>query len=211
MRTSTLLTILLGAALPGALAAQGDPRLERVDPAARSEVARVIDSLHAVGVPAEPLIDKALEGTAKHASAALIAAAVRRWGQQLSTARGALGAHAGEPELVAGASALRSGVATAVLGQIAAAQPGGDMLVPLAALTELIGQGIPVDSAAAAVLRVAQSGGQEADYRGIGRETASTHAPTGLPAAAAGRAPGQGGGAPPSVPGAGRGRGQGRP
>jgi hypothetical protein len=211
MRAPTLLTILLGATLPGVLVAQGDPRLDRVDPAARAQVARVIDSLHALGVPAEPLIDKALEGTAKHASAALIAAALRNWGGQLATAQNALGAGAEEPEVVAGASALRSGVATTVLTQIAAARPGRDMLVPLAVLTELIGQGIPADSAAAAVVRVALRGGQEEDYRGIGRETATAHAPVGTPIGApagTGRPTTPAGGPPGTPPGSGHGHGR---
>jgi hypothetical protein len=207
MRVRSFQFILAGVILPSALVAQGDPRLQRVDPDARSEVARVIDSLHAVGVPAEPLIDKALEGTAKHASAALIAAAVRGWGQQLATSRAALGPRAETDAVIAGGSALRGGVSTTVLAQIAESRPGKDLVLPLTILTELINAGIPVDSAAAAVLRVSQRGGPDAQFRALGDAAATART---TPAVAGGR-PATAGGPPSTLPSSGRSRGRGRP
>jgi hypothetical protein len=207
MRRQLYLTILAGVILPSALAAQGDPRLQRVDPDARAEVARVIDSLHAVGVPAEPLIDKALEGTAKHASAALIAAAVRGWGSQLATSRATLGPRADTDEVIAGGSALRGGVSATVLAQIAESRPGKDMLLPLTILGELIRLGMPVDSAAAAVLRVSQRHGSDAAFRDLGEAAAVART---TPAAAIGRTP-TAAGPPASIPATGRSRGRGRP
>ena len=53
-----MLTVLL---LVTQVAVQ-DPRLERLDPETRSLVVSVVDSARAVGLPGEPLIQRALEG-----------------------------------------------------------------------------------------------------------------------------------------------------
>lgn len=149
--------------------AQADRRLDRLDAGTRATVAQLVDSLRAARVPAEPLIDKALEGRAKGAPGPRIVDAVRQWGRELAEARGALGPRASAEELIAGASVIRSGVATTVLGQIAAARPGRDLLTPLSVLWELTAQGIPTDSAAAAVLNVARQGGRDEDFHGLER------------------------------------------
>src|SRR5437868_1151000 len=86
-------------------------RLEgRLDKRALPSVERVIDSAYALGIPAEPLVDKALEGQSKGAASEQIVAAVRRLAGELATAREALGTNSLTSELAAGALALRSGV-----------------------------------------------------------------------------------------------------
>jgi hypothetical protein len=139
---------------PGATA---DARLgARLDARTRAEVVRVIDSVGRLGLPAEPLVDKALEGASKRADGARIVAAVRRLAGALGTARAALGERASEGELVAGASALHGGVSVAAISQLREERPGQSLTVPLAVLSELIARGVSADTATRTVLALTE-------------------------------------------------------
>jgi hypothetical protein len=134
-------------------AAAQDPRLDRLSPEARAPVAALLDSARAAGLPIEPLMQRALEGTAKRAAGELVVAAVRRLAADLGRARTALGR--GSPaELAAGAAALRAGAPAEVLTALRRSRPS-PLTVPLAVLTDLVASGVPVDSATAAVLALA--------------------------------------------------------
>jgi hypothetical protein len=135
-------------------AAAQDPRYERLDPDTRSRVSAVIDSARAVGLPTEPLIQRALEGVLKGASGDRIVAAVRRLATDLVTARDALGASASPAELEAGVAALRAGARPPVLAHLRERRHQS-LTVALAVLADLAARGVPVDSAAAAVLVLA--------------------------------------------------------
>jgi len=159
-RAGLLLSWLLAAAAP--LRAQ-DPRLAaRLDPAALRSVQPLVDSARALGLPAEPLVSKALEGAAKRASAERIAAAVRALLADLRTARVALGPGADGPAVAAGASALRAGIRPEDLHRLRDA--GGGAAVPLAVLAELVARGVPADTAVEAVLELARHGVAEPEY-----------------------------------------------
>jgi len=131
-----------------------DPRLERLDPETRSLVASVVDSARAVGLPGEPLIQRALEGVTKGAQGPRIVAAVRRLATDLGTARSALGTRATTPELEAGVAALRAGAGPQVLTQLRDARRP-PLTMALAVLADLVTSGVPVDSASAIVLAFA--------------------------------------------------------
>ncbi len=148
------LAVGLVATLLARPAAAQDPRLERLDAGTRPLVAALVDSARTAGLPAEPLVQRALEGTIKGASGDRIVAAVRRLAADLGRARDALGPAASPPELEAGAAALRAGASPAVLVQLRRSRPQR-LTVPLAVLTDLVASGVPVDSAAAAVLALA--------------------------------------------------------
>ena len=148
------LAVGLVATLLARPAAAQDPRLERLDAGTRPLVAALVDSARTAGLPAEPLVQRALEGTIKGAPGDRIVAAVRRLAADLGRARDALGPAASPPELEAGAAALRAGAAPALLTKLRRArrQPP---TVPLAVLADLVASGVPADSAAAAVLALA--------------------------------------------------------
>jgi len=148
------LAVGLVATLLARPAAAQDPRLERLDAGTRPLVAALVDSARTAGLPAEPLVQRALQGTIKGAPGDRIVAAVRRLAADLGRARDALGPAASPPELEAGAAALRAGASPAVLVQLRRSRPQR-LTVPLAVLTELVASGVPVDSAAAAVLALA--------------------------------------------------------
>src|SRR5437870_2517243 len=113
-----------------------------------------IDPARAAGLPTEPLVQRALEGATKGAPGPLIVSAVQRLAADLGRAREALGPGTTPPELEAGAAALRAGAGPAVLTQLRRARRQ-TIAVPLAVLTDLVASGVPVDSAAAAVLALA--------------------------------------------------------
>lgn len=136
-------------------AAAQDPRLaHRLDSATAAAVAAAIDSARADGLPVEPLVQRALEGSAKHAGSDRIVGAVRRLAGELAVARSALGRESSPAELDAGASALRAGVRPGELTLLRKrrTQP---LTMALATLTDLVTGGVPPDSAAAAVLALA--------------------------------------------------------
>lgn len=165
-RRMAVLPLALSLLVPRAAVAQ-DPRLERrLDSATFRAVSAAIDSADRLGLPVEAMVQRALEGAAKHASSAQIVAAVRRLGQDLGTARDALGAASSQAEIVAAASALRGGVRVIDLTRLRQRRTQ-DLTVALATLADLVTSGVPPDSAAAAVIALAASArdDQIADFR----------------------------------------------
>ncbi|PYO27581.1 MAG: hypothetical protein DMD73_08780 [Gemmatimonadetes bacterium] len=137
-----------------AAAQRPDSRLERLDSITRPIVAALVDSARAAALPTEPLVQRALEGATKRATADRIVAAVRGLALDLGHARHALGPTASPPELTAAAAALRAGAPAATLTELRRVRRAS-LIVPLAVLTDLVASGVPVDSAAAAVLSLA--------------------------------------------------------
>ena len=176
----------LAAALAAGTAAGQDPRLTRLPPEAQAPVGALVDSARAAGLPAEPLVQRALEGATKQAPGDLIVAAVRRLAADLGRARDALGSTASPAELSAGAAALRAGAPPAVLTKLRRArrQP---VTMPLAVLTDLVASGVPMDSAAAAVLTLAARAGDAdlVEFRRAVERDIALGAPPGTAAAAA--------------------------
>src|SRR3989475_11924957 len=100
-----------------------DPRLDRLDPDPRAQVTAGVDSARLAGLPAEPLIQRALEGATKGAPGPRIVTAVRRLSTDLGTARAALGDEASAPELEAGGAAVPAGATPQGLANLPAVRP----------------------------------------------------------------------------------------
>jgi hypothetical protein len=113
----------------------------RLVPPVRAVVGPIVDSALEQRLPAEPLLDKALEGQTKGASPDRIAAAVRKLVVLLSEARSALGSDASPMELSAGASALQAGAGLGALARVRAVRRGESATIPLAVMSELIARG----------------------------------------------------------------------
>jgi hypothetical protein len=150
----TVLALFVATTLYTRSAVAQDPRYERLDPDTRARVMAVIDSARSAGLPTEPLVQRALEGVLKGARGDRIVAAVHRLATDLGGARVALGPSASAAELEAGVAALRAGASPSVLAQLheRRRQP---LTVALAVLADLVARGVPVDSAATAVLALA--------------------------------------------------------
>lgn len=145
----------LASGTPAWLRARLDGRL---DGRTRAAVGRVVDSAYAAGIPAEPLVDKALEGASKRASGDAILRAVRQLAADLATARQALGTNSLVGELAGGAAALRAGVDADALHRLRADRPGQPLVVALGVLTDLIARGVPADGAATTMLALSRLG-----------------------------------------------------
>lgn len=208
MRGTLLLLASLGFS-PAALAAQGDARLARLEPSVGAAVRHLVDSARAAGLPTEPLVDKALEGASKHAPGARISEAVRGLLEDLGVAHGALGEGASEPELVAGAAALRAGLPPEGLGALRRARKDAALTVPLATLADLVARGVPVETAQDAVLRLARRGEPDQDFVEL-RQEVERDISAGVPPAAAASVRANGGRPPDQVVAPGRGKGKGQ-
>ena len=147
--------------LPATAEAQ-DPRLiARLDSATQVQVEALVDSARAQGLPTEPLVQKALEGSSKGAPGPRIATAVESTLADLRRAREALGRSAAPDEIVAAAAALRAGATAAMVSEIRRVGPHGGVAVPLAVFTDLVAGGMAVDAAWQSVSELADRGGDD--------------------------------------------------
>jgi len=158
IRSTRLLgTILLTALFTGAAAGQQSAR-ERAErtlpPDVFAGITALGEEMEGVGVPAEPLYNKALEGAAKRVPPDRLLPAVREHAGRLRLARDALGPSAGVPLLVAGADALRRGVPADALRSLPRDRPRSP--VALLVLAELMESGVPTDRAQEAVREAMQ-------------------------------------------------------
>ncbi|MDF1505099.1 hypothetical protein [Roseisolibacter sp. H3M3-2] len=165
-----LASALVVAAAPGdAIAQQPAPRGPapswlrarpdgRFDATSRVAVERLVDSAHAAGLPAEPLVDKALEGASKRAPREAILKALRTMAADLAVARQALGGQSLADELTAGAVALRGGIEEDALRILRRERPGQPLVVALGVLTDLVARGVPANDASRAVLGLTRAG-----------------------------------------------------
>lgn len=185
-RVALALLVSAGVAAPAA-AQQADARLERLDAAIRPAVAALVDSARTAMLPTEPLVQRALEGATKRAVGDVIVAAVRHLAVDLGHARDALGSTASPAELSAGAAALRAGASPTILAQLRQTRRE-PLTMPLAVLADLVASGVPIDSAAAAVLALAARA-RDADLvefrRAVERDIALGAPPAAAAAAAA--------------------------
>ena len=155
-------------ALPAALAAQ-EPDV-RAQLAARGAppdlaqgVAAIAADAAARGLPQGPLVDKALEGWAKHAPPDRILSVVRRFAARMDDAREAValaGLAAPPGELVAAAAeALGRGLSAPQVGEVVRAAPQVPLTAPgLRVVAALAAQGLPVDQAVAVVADALRGG-----------------------------------------------------
>jgi hypothetical protein len=167
-----MLAARVAAQAPGSV----DDRLRgRVDAATMASLHTVIDSASASGLPAAPLIDKALEGAAKQASGDRIVAVVRGLAGQLGAAQSILGPSATSDELTAGTAALRAGIAPQTIARLRALRSGQPVTIPLAVAAELVARGVRPDSASATVLRLAADGMHDTELAAIPRSLGSPY------------------------------------
>jgi hypothetical protein len=178
-RPSLLLVVALVALVAplgaGAQTSKADAlrdRLQRsVDAATFAAVTRVADDAARRGLPAEPILNKALEGATMRTPAATIRTAVERVAARLDVARTAL-APATPDEMVAGAYAIAAGVPSATLREIRKLQPDEPVHVPVGVLTQLVASKVPVQRAYERVAELMRSGTRPPQLIALGNEVA---------------------------------------
>jgi hypothetical protein len=167
--------LLVGALLAlGAapLRAQDHRVADRLDPVTASAVQRLVDSARTMGLPPEPLVQKALEGSTLGAGGDRIRTAVSTLFGQLDRARAALGLSASDAEVTAGAGAIRAGVPADTLQRLRALRSDRSLVVPLAVLADLVAEGTPPDRAYSSVLELARDGRPDDDFLALRRREA---------------------------------------
>jgi hypothetical protein len=140
----------LPAAAQGPGTAEGRLR-GRLDAQTRAAVLAIVDSARTVGLPVEPLVDKALEGASKGAGGARIVAAVRTLSTELAGARDVLGDDAAASEVAAAAGALHIGVRPEEIARLRVSRSRQPLTVALGVLSDLVARGVPTDTATMAV------------------------------------------------------------
>jgi hypothetical protein len=170
----------------------GDPRLEaRLDARTRAAVGALLDSARQAGLPLEPLVQRALEGSAKKAEGRVIVGAVRNVIADLSTAKNALGPAAAPAEISAGAAAIRNGVSVRELEKVRSARAGVRLASAFGVLSDLVAQGVPADTASSVIASLVRLGVGDDQLVALKNEIALAVA-TGSPAGAATILHGQG-------------------
>lgn len=164
------LSVTLLLVLPAIATAQDARLTERLDPGTATQVQQVVDSASVAGLPGEPLVQKALEGSTLGASGDRIVAAVRALHGQLRGAREALGGDASEGELTAAAGALRAGLQPGALRRLQSLRAGRPLVVPIAVLTDLVAEGVPPEEATRSVLDLARAGRPDDDFVALRRQ-----------------------------------------
>jgi hypothetical protein len=129
----------------------------------RDTLQRLVDSVRASGLPAEPLIARASEGLLKRVSEERIISAVRALARRQAEAHTVL-ASASAGTLAAAVGALQAGVSPQVLRRLASAV-GGDheLAVALVTLTDLASARVPVDAAVSALEQLVRRRAAEAE------------------------------------------------
>lgn len=147
MRGTTVLFLLV--ALPSVVAAQ-DVRMVRIrqafSPEAVAQIESIVAEAEAAGVPADPLLAKALEGAAKGVPTERVVAALASYSQRLAESRSLLGSEYDAASVVAGADALRRGITPETVRSLAGSHPD-ELAVPLVVMGDLIEAGVPEASA----------------------------------------------------------------
>ena len=138
----------------------------RLDQPSRLQIEVLFDSATKLGLPAEPLYAKTLEGISKGASGRRIVEYIRKYFAAMVDARAMLGTSTTD-ELSAAAGALLAGVEREQLGRLRKSRPGRSISVPLVILADLVVRGIPTGDASSAMVQLTQRGALDSDFQGL--------------------------------------------
>lgn len=146
-RPVLIAALVLAGAGAGALDAQSVPRLEAVRGQVAPDVAQVLDEVvrEAVrrGLPPDPLLDKALEGTAKRVPPAQVAQALRALVQDLGRAQALLQGAPRDHDVSAVAVALRRGAPPDAVRRLSLGASTGEPLgATVQTLADLVQRGV---------------------------------------------------------------------
>ena len=191
-RRAVMLTVTLFALSAATLTAQPQllpqPQMQklanRFPPATEATLRTLVDSAHRMGIPAEPLVQRALEGASHGADPARVVAAVRGLVNRLDVARQALGTSATEAELLAASGALYLGIPPDTLVRLRRRHASGGLALPLVVLADMIRQGVPKDTATAVILSLSDAGVADESYRAL-RQAVLLDIRSGVPPATA--------------------------
>ncbi len=148
VKRSLMLAAVLAAGSTNALLGQDQvARLRQAySPEAAAQIEAVVEAAGRNGVPVGPLYDKALEGAAKRVPPARVMPALREYSGRMQRAQGLLGGTPDAAWVVAGADALRRGVAADALTSIGR-EAGTRTPMALVVMGDLLDAGVPAGRA----------------------------------------------------------------
>lgn len=149
-----------------------DPRLdERLAGRTRVAVVAMVDSAEREKLQTEPLIDLALEASMKRARQDMIVQSVRQLLQHMRRAKTALGGESTPDEVTAAAKALKAGVDIRHIERLRTARTGQQRFASaLNALTYIVAQGVPSDTAATVFVNLALASATDAQISSLQRD-----------------------------------------
>jgi hypothetical protein len=180
------LVVMALACAPLAQASAQDPRIgNRLDAPSRAAISALVDSARAQGLPAEPLMEKVLQGLAVGADGPRIIMAVRSLSLEMASAHRALGTVASVDEIKAAASAMHAGVPAVELGKMKK-QSGlrRSLTLPFTVLADIVSRGVPVEAGVNAIRSLVGAGAKDAELSQFQRNV-SVDIEQGAPPAAA--------------------------
>lgn len=145
-----------------------DARLAMIhDNATRAIVSNQLAIAQSHGLPAGPLMAKALEGVAKKASPRRIGDAMAALERRMGRARELLAPSSTVEELAAGADALLIGVPDQLLRQMRLVAPKRSIVLELGVVTELVAKNVPPAQASRMVLELMARGASGAQLTAL--------------------------------------------
>ncbi len=141
-----------------------DARLQaRLDRPTMLAVNALVDSARIAKLPTAPLVDKALEGAAKGSDGPKIVIAVKQLSLRMGSAKRVLGSGSTADEIKGAAGAMDAGLSVRDLARLRAAAGKRPVTMPLAVVTDLIGEAVPVPAATDLVLQLVKSRVKDGD------------------------------------------------
>jgi hypothetical protein len=124
-----------------------------------AELARIVESTRAAGLPVDPILAKVSYGIqVANAAPPRIVGAARTVASRLAIARDALAPSPTSADIAAGADALGSGATREALVAVRKASKNQPLLVPLGVLTQLLASNVPLPRATVIVTDLMKKG-----------------------------------------------------
>lgn len=168
IRSTLLVAGFVIGCIPRFLNAQDSRLRSRLDAVTASAVSALVDSAKADRIPSEPLLQRALQGAAKHAPGPSVVGAVSELLSELRRTRASIGS-VSAAELSAGAAALHAGATPAELRMLKTMRPRATLTVAFATLADLASHGVAPSKATATVRTALAKGASDAELIGLRR------------------------------------------
>ena len=135
------------------------------------QLARIVDSARALGLPTDPIVAKIRRGALLRTPPERIVVVARAVATRLAEARVALAPAPTAAEIAAGADALSvAGVTSDALRAVRSARPDKPVAVPIGVLTQLVASGVPAKRATEIVTDLIKRGANNVQLVALGND-----------------------------------------
>jgi len=165
-----LAALTLAAVRAPAVAAQDSTAIAGLDRATAAQVAQIIESSRARGLPVEPILSKVRFALVVHAPPAKIVATASAVATRLVAARDVVAPHTNPGDIAAGEEALSFDVPKDVLRKVVKASPNRSVAVPIGVLTQLVVNGVPAGKAGDIVTELIKRGASATQLVALGND-----------------------------------------